>query len=222
MGRASLEIDTISATDVLETFKASLNHGWDKSLAKKGTDEHTRIFNLLNEQMNLMLFDYEDEKTKIEIDHGQILGKGRTLKASIDNTLTLHVIPDAVIAHDNSLTCVEIKKSFYHLDLLQLLYGCIAANETYSNNSGGAIQGILYLYGGQESVRILDDGGRSQWDNALRIARLAYEITLGKESNLIKTYDIPVQDYRERAVVNRREMDGLWDSMVPILRQSLT
>jgi hypothetical protein len=221
MGWNHVETQTISATDVITILQADHKHDWDAELAKKGRNEHSRILNSLNEQINPTFLNQAERSTKIDIQQGQMLHRGRTLETSVDEGLTLRVAPDAIIAHDHQLSCIEIKSNFHPYHLLQLLYGCIVANETYAGHNGGVIQGILYLYNRQESVRTLEDGGKPFWNDALRIAGLAHEIKLGKSSHPLKTYDLPVQDHRERAVINRREMEQRWDIVSSGLRELL-
>lgn len=219
MGRTNEVMQTISATEVIQVLQADHKHDWDLSLARKGTEEHKRILNSLNEQLNPTFFNQDERKTKIDIKQGQILGRGKTLETQVDQSLTLRVSPDAVILHDNELACVEIKSSFNHYSLLQLLYGCIVADETYAGRNIELTQGILYLYAREENVLTLDGGGRLFWNDALRIAELAHEIKLNKSSKMMKVADMPVQDHRERAVINRNEMDELWGKVSHGLRQ---
>mgnify|MGYP001576998764 CR=1 FL=1 len=198
--------DSISVTEIRQVVSGAGRNWGDQDSAALGKAEHKRILDALVEQVTPSLPGFSSRTTAVRIDSGQIMGREELLNIEMNESLQLKVRPDAVVWDGETLSCIEIKPAYNSLYLLQLMYECMAASETY----GGAIQGLLYLYGRRDTVKILQNGGKPFWDQGKKIAVLARELRASKNSKIFMVADIAVTDYRERAAIYRRELDQIW------------
>lgn len=198
--------ESISATEIRQIVSGERPPWGDQESAALGKAQHKRILDALGEQITPTLPGFSTRTTAVPIDSGQIIGRGQLLSVEMNENLQLKVKPDAVVWDGKAVSCIEIKPAYHPLNLLQLMYECMAASETY----GGPIQGFLYLYGGKDSVQTLQNGGQPFWEQGKEIAGLSHEIRAGKDSKMFKVADIAVPDYKERAVLNRNALDEVW------------
>lgn len=201
--------DSISATEIRQIVSGERPPWGDQDSAARGKAQHRRILDALEEQITPTLPGFSTRTTAVPIDSGQIMGRGQLLSIEMNENLQLKVKPDAVVWDGKAVSCIEIKPAYHPLNLLQLMYECMAASKTY----GGTIQGFLYLYGREDSVQTLQNGGKPFWEQGKEIAGLSHEIRAGKDSKIFKVADMAVPNYKERAVLNRMELDKVWNSV---------
>ena len=201
--------ESISATEILQIVSGERPNWGDQKSATLGKAQHRRILDALEEQITPTLPGFSSRTTAVPIDSGQILGRGQLLNIVMNENLQLKVKPDAVVWDGSAVSCIEIKPAYHPLNLLQLMYECMAASETY----GGTTQGFLYLYGRRDSVQTLQNGGQPFWEQGKEIAGLSHEIRAGRDSSLLKVADMAMPNYKERAVLNRMELDRIWGSV---------
>lgn len=208
--------ETISATGVIKLLVGERGHDWDPKKAQDGIQMHTKILNAITEQITPNMFGVEARKTALPIEEGQVMSRGRELSLKVSSDLQMKLIPDMILRTGKDLACVEIKKNFRETDLLQLMYGCMAADAHFSGN---LTQGALYLYGDYDHVGILREGGRSFWEQGNQIAQLAADLRESQVKSKVERRtdkmvrmitDMPVTNLSEQAILIRREMDDVW------------
>lgn len=220
MGLMVREKQTISVTDVRNILIGEHRHEWDLGKADFGRKQHKLILNAIDVQVSPTLTGFLDNTgTALPISEGTILSRERELMLRVDQELSLKLRPDMIMGSGNDLSCIEIKNNYVVTDLLQLMYGCMAADKHFT---GSLAQGFLYLYQGGNSHQVLTlkDGGRRHWEDGLVIAKLAAQIrsTTKKESRNISEIvmineDIPTSNPNEQAIIMRGQLDSVWGSV---------
>lgn len=234
MGWEGKDAATISCSEVIELVAGNRREPRSQQAAKIGNENHDRIIGALKLQMTPTLPGFfEPVHSPIMISEGLMM-KPTILDVPVNERLMLRVKPDGIVESAAGLTCIEVKSNTSDLSLLQLTYGCMAAQITYGGGLGEPNQtvGAMVTYGSnQDAVQMLSRGGEPIWDEAKRIVELAAELQYSQRrdeadkrfvpTTLWSGPGVPVVKQAERATMLRWEMDSVMETVAAGLLELL-